>query len=71
MSATEQIERHLLSGNTLTGLQAIDLFKVYRLSSVIKRLRDKGLDIETVKKSNGSKEYGEYRIAKKQGELFN
>ena len=71
MSATEQIERHLLSGNTLTGLQAIDLFKVYRLSSVIKRLRDKGLDIETVKRSNGNKEYGEYRIAKKQGELFN
>mgnify|MGYP003629783455 CR=1 FL=1 len=48
MSKQEQIEKHLLKGQTITGLQAIELFGVYRLSSVINRLRhDKKLPIET------------------------
>lgn len=47
MSKQEEIEKHLLSGQSITGLQAIDLFKVYRLSSVINRLRRKSIPIET------------------------
>ena len=48
MSKHNQVRNHLLSGNTITGLTALDLFQLYRLSSVISRLRDEGLPIETI-----------------------
>ncbi|MFB5624638.1 MAG: helix-turn-helix domain-containing protein [Nitrosopumilus sp.] len=56
MSKQEQIEKHLLSGQTITGLQAIDLFGVYRLSSVINRLRKKSIPIETTMVLSGDGE---------------
>ena len=43
-----QIRDHLLSGMTLTGLEALELFQAYRLSSTINRLRNEGLEIETI-----------------------
>lgn len=48
MSKHNQVRNHLLSGQTITGLTALDLFQLYRLSSVISRLRDEGLPIETI-----------------------
>ena len=45
MSQAQAIEKHLKYGNSLTGLEAIKKFGVYRLSSVIHRLRKKGLKI--------------------------
>jgi hypothetical protein len=47
-SKTEQIKQHLLAGQTITGHQALLNFGVYRLSSVINRLRNRGIEIETV-----------------------
>lgn len=41
------IKQYLLNGNELSGLSALNLFNVYRLSSVINRLRNEGLDIKT------------------------
>lgn len=47
-SKHEMIKNHLLRGESITGLQAIDLYGVYRLSSVIGRLRNKAnIPIET------------------------
>lgn len=60
-----QIRNHLMQGLTLTGLQAIDLFGVYRLSSVINRLRRKEeLPIETtmVTSSDGKTIFAKYWI---------
>lgn len=48
MSKHIQIKNHLLTGQPITGLTALDLFNVYRLSSVINRLRKSGLPIETI-----------------------
>jgi hypothetical protein len=44
MSKHQEIRQHLQRGESITGLQAIDLYHVYRLSSVINRLRNEGLE---------------------------
>lgn len=47
-SKHNEIKSHLMRGESITGLQAIDLYGVYRLSSVINRLRNRdGLNVET------------------------
>ena len=47
-SKHNEIKSHLMRGETITVLQAIDLYGVYRLSSVINRLRNRdGLNVET------------------------
>lgn len=49
MTKHSQIKEHLLSGQPITGLTAIELYGVYRLSSVINRLREREkLPIKTV-----------------------
>jgi hypothetical protein len=60
-----QIKNHLLKGMPITGLQAIELFGVYRLSSVINRLRSKDqLPIETtmIHASDGTTIFAKYWI---------
>ena len=69
-SGMTKIERHLLDGYSLTGLDAIKMYGVYRLSSVINRLRARGMKIETVMREDNGKQFGEYRIAKQQEDLF-
>ena len=60
-----KVLNHLENGNTLTQAEAIELFKCYRLSAVINRLRSGGYDIETHYEkntlSNGNHERYEMR----------
>jgi hypothetical protein len=61
----QAIKQHLIKGGSITGLQAIELFGVYRLSSVINRLRSKdNLPIETsmVLASDGTTLFARYWI---------
>jgi hypothetical protein len=46
------VRNHLNSGRTITGIQALDLFGCYRLSSIINRLRKQGMEIETTYPDN-------------------
>jgi negative regulator of replication initiation len=46
-SKHKQIKDYLKSGQYLTGLKAMEKFNVYRLSSVINRLRNEGMTIKT------------------------
>ena len=64
MSKHAAIRKHLLDGHSLTGLEAIDLYQVYRLSSVINRLRKEGLKIETsmITASDGKIIFAKYWI---------
>jgi hypothetical protein len=49
MSKHDQIREHLLSGEPITGITALELYGVYRLSSVINRLRNNDrIPIKTV-----------------------
>jgi len=47
MSKQSEIKAHLLSGQPITGLLAIDLYGVYRLSSAINRIRNQGVKVKT------------------------
>lgn len=64
-SKHNEIKQHLMRGESITGLQAIDLYGVYRLSSVINRLRSKDqLPIQTtmVTSSDGKTIFAKYYI---------
>ena len=64
MSKHAEIRKHLQAGHSLTGLEAIDRYQVYRLSSVINRLRKEGLEIETsmITASDGKTIFAKYWI---------
>ncbi|WP_418844889.1 helix-turn-helix domain-containing protein [Pyramidobacter piscolens] len=62
-SALNRVKDYLLDGNTLSGIEALELFGVYRLSSLIHRLRKQGYIIVTEERAtSGGKVYGEYRL---------
>jgi len=64
MSKAKEIENHLLNGESITGLQAIKLYGVYRLSSVINRLRNRNIPIEKtmITASDGTTLFAKYYI---------
>lgn len=65
-SKIAKINAHLLSGESITPLKAIGLYRVTRLASDINRLRDDGLFVITTNKlapMTGDK-YAEYSIPK-------
>ena len=51
---TAQVLSHLKQGHTITQVDAIRLFKCYRLSAIIKRLRNQGYEIVTYNERNSS-----------------
>ena len=62
-SKHNQIKAHLESGRGISGRGAMNLYNVYRLSSVIHRLRNKGMIIETYTvKVLGVNQYAVYTI---------
>ncbi len=62
----EKIKRWLLKGHGITPLKAWTMFSVYRLSSVINRLRHKeGMNIKTIIHCKGKEySYAEYKFVK-------
>ena len=62
ISKHNAIESHLKMGLTITGLEAIEKFNVYRLSSVIHRLRRKGLLIRMEMVKGEKAYYAKYYI---------
>lgn len=64
-SKHNEIKNHLLRGESITGLQAIELYGVYRLSSVINRLRNRdGLEVKTtmITSTDGKTIFAKYWI---------
>lgn len=58
MSTTHQTQvlAHLKTGKTITQAEAIHLFNCYRLSAVIKRLRNAGCEIITHNEPNQNRD---------------
>jgi hypothetical protein len=67
MTKKQMVKEHLLSGKPLTSWDAIQLYRVTRLSGVIFDLKKEGLDIKDV--SNGVN-YAIYKYYPPLGELF-
>ena len=63
-SQLKNIEDYLMNGYSISGLEALKLFGAYRLSSIIRRLRDKHGDdniTTTIVKIPGSR-FARYRF---------
>jgi hypothetical protein len=61
MSKTDKVRLHLSLGKTITALEAMSLYSVFRLASIVHNLRRQGYNIVTHTKydMNGT-EYAEY-----------
>ena len=64
MSQTDQIHQHLIDGKSLTPLDSLRLYGVFRLSGRILELRRMGLPIETELVKDGRKRYACYSLKK-------
>lgn len=60
MTKTDMLRQHILRGEPITGLMAIDLYRVYRLSSVVNKMRNEGHDIQTIPVQSGKARYAKY-----------
>lgn len=64
-SKYQQAEDYLKSGKSLTPLQALNKFSIFRLAVVVRRMRQKRINIitEIVHKKDGT-QYGKYILSK-------
>lgn len=63
MSQREAIKLYLKNGRPITPAKAMAEFGVWRLASIIHRLRNEGLPIITLRKQSVTgKPYAEYRL---------
>lgn len=58
-SQTNAIKKHLEDGKTITPIEALNLYGCFRLSAIIFKLRESGLDIETLEDKN---RYATYKL---------
>lgn len=62
-SQTSQIYRYLNNGNTITPVQAFNMFNCFRLGARIKDLRDAGYNITTtIIRTNSNKRVAQYKL---------
>ena len=57
-----QIKEYLLAGNSLTPIEALNMFGAFRLSAVVFKLKEQGLNIKTEMVYEEDKRYAKYYI---------
>ncbi len=62
ISKTNRLAAHLANGNTITGKEAMNLWGLYRLSSSIYVLRNKGMNIKTTMIKSGEDTFARYSV---------
>lgn len=62
MSQNQDILDYLWEGNTITPLEALEMFNCFRLASRINDLRREGYEIETRNVEGNGKKYAEYKL---------
>lgn len=55
-----QVEEHLMQYGSITPMESLAYYNLYRLSDTILKLRRRGMNIETV--STGKAGYATYRL---------
>ena len=60
MSAIYQIQKDLMSGKSITPLQALNKYGCFRLAAAIHKLRKEGMAIETEYVTKNSKTFAKY-----------
>jgi hypothetical protein len=61
-SQTQLIKNYLEAGNSITPIEALNLFGCFRLSARIKDLRDQGLYITTENIKQNGKTFAKYSM---------
>ena len=62
MTQTETILAHLQAGNSITPIDALREFGVFRLAARINDLREAGHDVDMVWETDGDKRWGRYSL---------
>jgi hypothetical protein len=62
-SQTKLIEQHLRSGQSITPMDALNLYGCFRLGARIWDLKEKGMNIVTEMVRSGKKRYAMYRLS--------
>lgn len=63
-SQLDHLKAHLKSGRSISPLEALGLYGMFRLAARIKELRNKGWDIDTaVRRDPNGKQYATYMLA--------
>jgi hypothetical protein len=63
---TKSVLRHLEKGKTITPLEALGVYGIYRLAARIRELRDAGHDVITHRRADErGKRFGEYELRTK------
>lgn len=69
-SQTNAILEHLKKGESITSMDALNMFKCFRLAARIYDLRKNGWEIEeTLIKSETGNRYAEYKLKKEEKQL--
>ena len=69
LTQDENIKRHLEGLNLITPLYALNVFGCFRLSAVIHRLRQEGMDIVTEFVTFGNKTFACYMLKQRHEEI--
>ena len=56
------IKKHLIREKSITSWQAIQKYRITRLAAIIHRLRNEGMNITSIHRFNGEKQFTEYEI---------
>ena len=62
MSQTDQVIKHLESGQGLTAISAMKLYGILRLAARINEARQRGIPVKTDCIVRGKKRYARYRL---------
>jgi hypothetical protein len=63
MTKIAKLEKHFLSGKSLTQLEAIGLYGAFRLAARVHDLKKKGMKVETrIKYDPNGNPYAEYQL---------
>ena len=66
MSAIYQIQKDLMSGKSITPLQALNKYGCFRLAAAIHKLRKEGMAIETEYVTQNGKTFAKYFLTTKE-----
>lgn len=64
MTASKRLKKWILSGKSITPIQALNKFGIFRLGARILELRQAGHDIVTIMQQENGKRFAKYKLAK-------
>jgi len=66
MTAIYKIQKYLMSGKSITPLQALNKYGFFRLAAAIHKLRKEGMAIETEYVTQNGKTFAKYFLTTKE-----